>query len=122
MKSGNILIYDADCRLCVTSKQWLEKWDPQRQIEFVPFQDSRAKDLVPELTVFTRMDAIRFVDPEGRVFTGVAAFRRMLPLLPGGWVLSSLFYLPGFLWMAHILYRHLAAHRYRMFGPVRRDP
>ena len=66
----------------------------------------------------TCMDAMRFVDAQGKAVSGAEAFRRMLPLLPFGSVLSLLFYLPGFSWLAVKVYGRIAENRYRWFGRV----
>ncbi|MBI3803648.1 MAG: DUF393 domain-containing protein [Nitrospirae bacterium] len=110
------LIYDAECRLCVSSKEWVERWDRRHQIRFLPFQNLEAKEQVPDLAGMACMDAMRFVDAEGKVTAGVDAFRKMLPLLPFGPLFSLLFYLPGVPWLAGKIYRHVAANRYRWFG------
>ncbi len=119
MRLHNILIYDAECRLCTVSKQWIERWDRRHRITFLPFQDKMAKEFVPELASMSCMDAMRFVDREGRVFLGVSAFRAMLPLLPMGGIIALFFYLPGFSRMAHRVYWRVARNRYRWFGTSR---
>lgn len=116
--SRNILIYDAECRLCVSSKEWVERWDRRRRISFLPFQTAEAKERVPDLAGMTCIDAMRFIDAEGKVTSGVEAFRRMLPLLPFGRPLSLLFYFPGVPWLAAKVYHHVAENRYRWFGRV----
>lgn len=111
-----ILIYDAECRLCLSSKKWIEKWDRRGRIEFLPFQTEEAKSLVPNLAAMTCMDAMRLVDRDGTVSPGVDAFRKLLRYLPLGAPISALFYLPGFSWLAGRAYRSIAANRYRWFG------
>lgn len=114
--SRNVLIYDAECRLCVSSKEWVERWDRRRRISFLPFQTAEAKEQLPDLAGMACMDAMRFIDAQGQVTSGVDAFRRMLPLLPFGRPLSLLFYLPGVPRLAAGIYRHVAENRYRWFG------
>ncbi len=112
----NILIYDADCRFCVASKNLIERWDRRHRITFLPFQTEEATRLVPELGGTTCIDAMRFIDAEERVYAGVDAFRKMLPFLPAGYFLSALFYIPGFSWVARKSYHWIAENRYRWFG------
>lgn len=114
--SRNVLIYDAECRLCVSSKKWVERWDRRRRISFLPFQTAEAKEQLPDLAGMACMDAMRFIDAQGKITSGVDAFRRMLPLLPFGRPLSLLFYLPGVPLLAAVIYRHVAENRYRWFG------
>jgi predicted DCC family thiol-disulfide oxidoreductase YuxK len=115
-KNAPILIYDAECRLCVWSKEWIEKWDRRSQILFLPFQTAVAKRLAPELEGMTCMDAMRFIGPDGSISAGVDAFRKMLPFLPMGRSISLFFYLPGFSRLAWKIYGHVAENRYRWFG------
>lgn len=110
------LIYDAECRLCVSSKHWVEKWDRRHRIRFLPFQTAEAKELAPELGEMTCIDAMRFVGPDGSISSGVDAFKKMLPFLPMGGVVSALFYLPGVSRLAQKIYGHVAENRYRWFG------
>lgn len=119
--SRNVLIYDAECRLCVFSKERVERWDRRHRIQFLPFQTSEAKERLPDLAEMTCMDAMRFIDAQGKTTSGVEAFRRMLPLLPFGGLLSLLFYLPGVSWLAVKVYHHVAENRYRWFGRVAED-
>ncbi len=114
--SRNVLIYDAECRLCVSSKEWVARWDRRRRIRFLPFQDPQAKERVPDLAGMACMDAMRFIDAHGNTTSGVDAFRKMLPLLPFGRPISLLFYLPGFSRLAAKVYHHVAENRYRWFG------
>ncbi|MFQ5950419.1 MAG: thiol-disulfide oxidoreductase DCC family protein [Nitrospiria bacterium] len=115
MDPRRILIYDAECRLCVTSKGFLERWDRLHQIKFLPFQSQEAEEIIPDMAGREGIDAMRYVDGD-HISIGVDAFRRMLPVLPLGRLLSVLFYLPGFQWCARSIYRVLAKHRYKWFG------
>lgn len=85
-------------------------------MRFLPFQADAAKAALPELAALSCMDAMRFVDDQGRITSGVDAFRSLLPLLPLGRPLSRLFQIPGFARWAYWAYRHLAKNRYRWFG------
>lgn len=122
---GNRLIYDADCSLCVWSRQWLERWDRRRRIQFVPFQSNEFARWFPELD---RTDpdsvwpdggppaAMLYVDRSGRIHRGEAAFRALLPELPGGRALALIYHLPGVPELARRLYDWTARNRYRWFG------
>lgn len=114
-----ILIYDAECRLCVSSKKWVARWDRRHRIAFLPFQNPEAKKLVPELGEMTCIDAMRFIGPDRSVSSGVDAFRKMLPFLPMGRLLALLFSIPGVPRLARKIYGHVAENRYRWFGKAR---
>ncbi len=114
-----LLIYDAECRLCVVSKRWIEKWDIKRQIRFLPFQSEEAKRLVPEIASSECLDAMRLVNREGVALSGVDAFRGMLPSLPMGWLIGLFFRLPLVPRFAILLYRIIAHNRYHWFGAAK---
>lgn len=114
-----VLIYDAECRLCLSSKKWIERWDRRHRITFLPFQTPEAEKLAPELGGMSCMDAMRLVAPDGSVSSGVDAFRKILPFLPAGKVLALFFHLPGVPWLARKVYGRVAENRYRWFGRAR---
>ncbi|MBI3359476.1 MAG: DUF393 domain-containing protein [Nitrospirae bacterium] len=139
--SRPILIYDAQCRLCVFSKKIIAQWDTKCHIRFLHFQDQEAQRLVADFASasaagsgFARpvagcggiaseasrpqhqMDAMWLVDANGFVSSGVDAFRGMLPSLPMGQVVELIFKLPGFSVFAKRIYRIIAKNRIRWFG------
>jgi predicted DCC family thiol-disulfide oxidoreductase YuxK len=119
------LIYDADCSLCVWSRQRLERWDRQSRIRFVPFQSDEFAQWFPQLDR-TDPDGIwpdggppttmLYVDPAGRMHRGDAAFRALLPELSGGRALALIYRIPGAPVLARRLYEWIARNRYRWFG------
>lgn len=115
----NILIYDADCRLCVMAKNILNRWDKHKKIEFIPFQDQDASHLLSDLHSTSCLDAMRFIDDEGFVLIGLDALRAVLYKLPGGFIFSSIFLLPGTYFLAKKSYSWIARNRYRLFGAVK---
>ncbi len=110
------LIYDAECRLCVSSKRWMERWDIKQRIRFIPFQNDEARRWVSDIAPTGCLDAMRFMDHRGAVSSGVDAFRGMLPYLPMGRVIALFFRLPGAYRLVVLLYRMIARNRYRWFG------
>lgn len=114
-----ILIYDDSCRLCSTEKKILKRWDQQRRLRFLPFQDPEAYSLVQDLPKTGCLDAMRVIDEEGRVSIGIDAIRAILYILPGGFIMAILFGLPGFRFIAENIYCWIARNRYRFFGHTR---
>ena len=115
----NILIYDANCRLCVLAKKILKRWDKNKEIEFIPFQDHKTSHLFPDLPSIACLDAMRFIDHRGRAFIGVDALQRVLYKLPGGFIVAGIFFLPGVYFLAKKSYSWIARNRYRIFGSVK---
>ncbi|MEK7824956.1 MAG: DUF393 domain-containing protein [Nitrospirota bacterium] len=115
----NILIYDAECRLCVSAKEIMERWDAKRRLRFLPFQDPEAFSLVPDLPKIGCLNAMRVIDQKGRVSIGIDALRAILYLLPGGFIIARLSRLPGVYFVAENIYFWIARNRYRLLGAAR---
>ena len=115
------LIYDGQCRLCVTAKEGLERLGPdpqQSDIRFVPYQsEEAASQLGPEYKP-GRPDVAFLVEPDGTVSRGLDAFLPLVPGLPGGRVLHVILRVPLIRPLAYLAYRLVARYRYRWFGSV----
>jgi predicted DCC family thiol-disulfide oxidoreductase YuxK len=111
-----VLIYDAECRLCVFSKKIMQTWDAKNKIRFLPFQNKEAVRLSKDLATMQCMDAMRFVDANGSVSSGINAFRNMLPSLPMGQALAFIFKWPGVYTFTEKIYRIIAKNRIAWFG------
>ncbi|MEW6324498.1 MAG: DCC1-like thiol-disulfide oxidoreductase family protein [Nitrospirota bacterium] len=115
------VIYDADCRLCESSKQWIDRWARigRRPLRFLHFEEPEAIRLQPDLEEIGCLAAFRFLDEEGRAWVGERAAVEILKRLPGGRPVARLLALPGMDRIAAAAYRWVAAHRYRWFGRMR---
>lgn len=123
-----LLVYDAECRLCVSTKQKLEQLgigQAKSDVRFLAYQSEAAKQLLGLSYRSGRPDVAFLIRPSGEVFQGLDAFLPLVPNLPGGKLL---------LWWLRFLpvkrlaewgYRMTARHRYRWFGeaspPIRQD-
>jgi predicted DCC family thiol-disulfide oxidoreductase YuxK len=121
-RSERILIYDDQCRLCVTAKSGIERLGDPEDVRWVPYQSEEAvrrlgKDYQPG-----RPDAAFLVEPDGTVTKGLDAFVPLLPGLRGGWLLLALWRVPFLRPIAHLLYRVIARYRYRLFGQASARP
>lgn len=112
------LVYDRDCELCRWSQGVLSAWDREGRIRYLPFQDPQFERWFPDEERDGPPRAIFFIDRDRRLWVGVEAFRRMLPYLPYGKLVSALFYLPGARWASKRIYEWVARNRYR-FGRVK---
>lgn len=116
-----ILIYDAQCRLCTTAKEGLERMQVssgQRTVRFVPYQSREAADRLGQEYRGGRPSVAFLVDEDGTIHRGLDAFLPLLPGLPGGRVILALMHLPPFRPLGYLLYRLVARYRYRLFGQV----
>ena len=114
------LIYDGECALCLRCVALLRWWDRSRRLAFVPYQDARAGELLPNTPHAALEQAMHLVAPGG-VLAGAAALPAMLRLLPGGRPLAGLVAMPGARWVADRLYRLVARNR-RHLGCAPEDP
>ncbi|HEY5626836.1 MAG TPA: DUF393 domain-containing protein [Nitrospira sp.] len=114
-----LLIYDGQCRLCVTAKKGIERLGTDQaldQIRMITYQSEEAKAALGAAYLPGRPDAAYLVGSHGEVVQGLDAFLPLLPGLRGGWFLASLLRLPGARGLGTCLYRIIARHRYRFFG------
>lgn len=117
-----ILIYDGQCRLCVTAKETLEQRAEGGEVRFVPYQSEEAIRCLGGDYRPGRPDAALLVEADGTIKKGLDAFVPLLPGLRGGWFLFALWRVPLLRPLAHQLYRLMARYRYRWFGEVRSFP
>jgi len=117
-----ILIYDSQCRLCVTAKNGIERLGGHQDTRWVPYQSEDAvrclgKDYQPG-----RPDAAFLVEADGTITKGLDAFVPLLPGLRGGWLLLALWRIPPLRPVAYLLYRVIARYRYSWFGAATISP
>jgi predicted DCC family thiol-disulfide oxidoreductase YuxK len=114
-----ILIYDGECRLCVTAKEGIERRQKAAPgLRYIPYQSEEAKARLGGTYKTGRPDAAFLVDQQGRIIEGLDAFVPLLPGLPGGRVMLALLRLPFGRTLANLAYRVVARNRYRWFGAV----
>jgi predicted DCC family thiol-disulfide oxidoreductase YuxK len=116
------LIYDGDCRFCVTAKQRIEKAvreDGPSHVRFIPYQSEEATQRLGKDYVPGRPDVAFLVGADGSIRKGLDAFLPLLPGLRGGALLSRLVQSAWLKPLAHLLYRFIARYRYHLFGSVR---
>lgn len=116
-----ILIYDGDCRLCVTAKTGLERLGrerPKQPVRFVTYQSEEASRCLGADYRAGRPDVAFLIQPDGTIQRGLEAFLPLLPGLPGGRFFLALTRIPFLKPLAILAYRLVARNRYRWFGAV----
>ena len=101
-----LVVYDGRCRLCRAAVALLALWDTQRKCAFLPFGTTTADIALSAIAPHERASMLRVVD-DMNIYSGGAAARRILDVIPGGPVLSRL--------GLHRLYPPVARHR-RLLG------
>ena len=116
-----LLIYDGQCRLCVTAKKGLERLEMKAdatQIRMVPYQSEEARQVLGEGYRPGRPDVAFLIRSNGEIASGLDAFLALLPGLKGGRILSGLFSIPLVKPIGYLLYWCVARCRYAVFGKV----
>lgn len=122
-----LLIYDAECRLCVSTKQKLEELEvgqAESHPRFLAYQSEEAKRILGSNYRSSRPDVAFLIRPSGEVLRGLDAFLPLVPNLPGGKLLLWWLRFRSAKRLAEWAYRIVARHRYRWFGeakPVGRE-
>ncbi|MDP1946716.1 MAG: DUF393 domain-containing protein [Nitrospirota bacterium] len=116
-----LLIYDGECRLCVTAKKGLERLETQEDatpIRMVPYQSEEAQQALGAIYRPGRPDVAFLIRSDGEIASGLDAFLALLPGLKGGRILSGLFSIPLVKPIGYLLYWCVARCRYAVFGKV----
>src|SRR5213596_2649891 len=113
-----ILIYDGQCRLCVTAKEGIERVGGSQGVRFVPYQSEEAASRLGSEYKPGRPDVAFLVEPDGTISRGLDAFLPLVPGLPGGRVLHVILRVPLIRPLAYLAYRLVARYRYKWFGSV----
>ena len=116
-----LLVYDGQCRLCVTAKKGLERLETHADatpVRMVPYQSEEAKQALGESYQPGRPNAAFLVRPNGQIARGLDAFLALLPGLKGGRVLSVFLSLPPVKPFGYLLYWFVGRYRYAVFGKV----
>lgn len=114
-----LLVYDGECRLCVTAKEGLERLGTGRgvkSVRMIPYQSEEARQVLGTAYCPGRPEAAFLVQPNGDIARGLDAFLPLLPGLRGGRLISALLAVPVMKPIAYVLYRLIARYRYPLFG------
>jgi predicted DCC family thiol-disulfide oxidoreductase YuxK len=114
-----VLLYDGECRLCVSTKAKLEQLRSGRTgigVRFLAYQSEEARRLLGCNYRPGRPEEAFMIQPSGKVLRGLDAFIPFLPHLFGGKLVLWVLRLTGVRQLAEWGYRMVARHRYRWFG------
>src|SRR5574341_1126941 len=103
-ESERILIYDGQCRLCVTAKQGIERLGRPPGARFVPYQSEEAARCLGSEYKPGRPEVAFLIEPDGTISQGLDAFVPLLPGLRGGGLLLALWRIPFLRPVAYLLY------------------
>ncbi|MCP9972719.1 thiol-disulfide oxidoreductase DCC family protein [Actinomadura madurae] len=109
-----VLVYDGDCGFCTSSVRFLERHVPvQATVVAFQFADLDALGTTAERAEYE----VLWIDRAGRVSGGAEAVGRLLTAAGGPWkALGVAMRIAPVSWLAHGVYRLVAANRHRMPG------
>lgn len=113
-----ILIYDDQCRLCVTAREGLARLGLEQDVRFVPYRSEEAASRLGADYRPGRPDVAFLVEGDGTISRGLDAFLPLVPGLRGGRVLHAILKAPLIRPLAALAYRLIARYRYKLFGAV----
>lgn len=107
------LIFDGNCQICQKSVQELKSLDVFGSSEYINYHDfNQITTLHPSLTKEIADKQIHLVSPEGKIYGGFYAFRRLTLLMPVLYPLVIFLYLPFAGRLGDFFYKWIARRRY----------
>ncbi len=76
-----VLLYDGECRVCTIFARLLARADLRKQMDILPLQDVRARNLLTSMSQEEVMGSSHFVTAERRIFSGQDAVHHALSQL-----------------------------------------
>ncbi|MDT5351072.1 MAG: hypothetical protein QOH91_4359 [Mycobacterium sp.] len=112
---GGVLVFDGQCGMCTRACNRLARLNRTGQLQIEPFQ---APGMAERLGVPTDRlsESAWWLDSSGAVFAGAKAMNAALAAALGTSLPLWIYRLPGVGAAQNIIYRWVAAHRYRFRG------
>ena len=120
-RQPSLLIYDANCRLCVAAKAGLDRagtGENGSAVRMIPYESREAMIALGEGYQPGPPAMAYLVSPAGTVSQGLDAFLPFVSGLPGGRILLWVLRWTPTRVVADWGYRLLARYRYQLFGSV----
>ena len=83
-RGHSLVLYDAECGLCMWLLAGLLRWDRGGRLESVALQTPRANELLHDLTPERQLASWHVITTRGIRYSAGAALAPLLRLLPGG--------------------------------------
>jgi predicted DCC family thiol-disulfide oxidoreductase YuxK len=112
---SGILFFDGACGMCTRSVYLLVKHDRTGKVETEPLQspDVAVRLGIPQDQL---LDAMRWLDASGAVYTGAEAWAAAWSVALGTRLPLLIYRIPGIRFIQNAVYRWVAGHRYRFPG------
>lgn len=109
------LVYDGTCNVCSRLARRVARWDGRHVIQMLASQNDTVPMRFPWISAEEFRESMYLIAADGRTWSGASAARKLLAILPYGFLLGWLWGLPTFGALADRGYRIFARNRYR-FG------
>jgi predicted DCC family thiol-disulfide oxidoreductase YuxK len=108
------VFYDGGCGLCRPTIDLLRRLDLRRRIEFLDVhQDWPAiRHRFPGLSREACLTDMHAVDRSGQIFAGFDTYRAVSKVIPAGWIILPVLYVPGIPTLGRRVYRAIADRRH----------
>ena len=108
------IIFDGSCGLCRPVVAVLRRLDVRRVVEFLDLHSDwlLIQRRFPALSRVACLTEMHGIDRSGRVVKGFDTYRALAWILPPGWLVLPLLYLPGVGWTGRRVFRAIANHRH----------
>ena len=109
----NKVVFDGECPVCNTLKDFAEDQARGNTLEFIPFQSNAIEAAAPDLSREEASRALYVITANGMRLRGAQAVFEVMSQLPGilG-MLGKIMRLPPLYWIAEPFYRLFARHRH----------
>jgi predicted DCC family thiol-disulfide oxidoreductase YuxK len=109
-----VVLYDPQCPFCRACAGWLHRLDWRNRLELSGIVGAHQLHDGRRLPRHVLEQQLHVVAPDGRVFTGFFACRRLALATPALWPLVPLLYVPGMAILGTRMYDAVARHRDRL--------
>lgn len=111
-----IVLYDGHCRFCTAQSKNVLALARPGAVAAMSFQEPGVLERFPGLTHEACMQAMQLITPDGRVISGFEAAVQAVATRALLKPVAYLYYAPGIRQLCDLLYRWVAARRYRIMG------
>ncbi|MBI3299367.1 MAG: DUF393 domain-containing protein [Elusimicrobia bacterium] len=106
--------YDEQCEVCQAGVTWLRLLDRRGLVRCEPMDPDRLAAIDPRLKAEACARELHVLGPDGELFVGGAAVRRLARLFPPTYLIGAFLDLPGLRALSDAAYRYVARHRYEI--------
>lgn len=106
-----VIAYDDQCPLCIRTVTIVNYFDLNKKIKFVGIEDISKEKNELDLHYDDLKHSMHLIDPQGKLYKGFFAFRRLTLLLPIFWILTPIMYFPFIDKIGAVLYEKIAKER-----------